>query len=100
MGCPIFLRRTPFSSAARKSWPDSITTVSPSGLPCARAGIAVTPKTAQESKIQETSHFIKSPHLVLKFERFPGERSQCVRGIYAEVTAAGPGVRRGNVEVM
>src|SRR6266851_4805678 len=59
MGCPTALRRTPFSSAARKSLPDSTTKVSLSDLvSCAGNGLAVRPKTEWESKTHTSLRFM------------------------------------------
>src|SRR6266478_4115002 len=59
MGCPTALRRTPFSSAARKSLPDSITKgFSSDPVSCARTGMPVKPKTEWESKIHTSLRFM------------------------------------------
>src|SRR6266446_4520047 len=61
MGCPTTLRRTPFSSAARKSLPGATTKDFLSGLvSCARTRLAAKHKTEQENKIHTTLGFILS----------------------------------------
>src|ERR1700730_5109124 len=100
MGCPGALRRTPFSSAARKSLPASTTKVFPSDLvSCARTEMPVRPKTEQESKTHTTLRFIVYLVSYQISGAFPAGDRPCVRGTDPEVTWTGLGVRRGYVDV-
>src|SRR5438552_12826029 len=101
MGCPTALRRTPFSSAARKSLPGSTTKAFLSGLgSCACTGMAAKHKTEQENKIHTTLLFISSLISYQISDVFPASDRPSVRGTEPEVTWTGREVRRGYVEVM
>src|SRR5947209_20549256 len=100
MGCPGALRRTPFSSAARKSLPGATTKVSLSGfVSCAGTGMAARPKTKQERKIHTTLRFMVFLISCQISGAFPASDRPCIRGTEPEVTWTRRGVRRGYVEV-